>query len=151
MRNSVIIKMLQQSVSIMILAVITGVFFNYVRREGIPFFIRSKNLDLGISIDQAKRLFYSKNAIFIDARPYEFYKKLHIKGAINIPLGEEEKIKKMDIPKDKIIITYCDDEKCALSKELAMELYVLGYDNVYYIKDGLRVWISHNLPVERGK
>ena len=40
-----------------------------------------------ISLEDAKKAWDDKTAIFIDARPVEAYKDEHVKGATNIPLG----------------------------------------------------------------
>ncbi|RLB08988.1 MAG: hypothetical protein DRG39_08125 [Deltaproteobacteria bacterium] len=144
-------RMIFQAFSILILSSVLGIGLNLLRKDAIPLLPSSSNMDLSMNIDMAKRLFYEKKAVFIDARPPEFYKKLHIKGAINIPPGEGKRLKNKNIPDDKIIIVYCDDDMCLLSQELAMELYFLGFDNVYYMKDGFKKWISQNLPVEKLK
>ena len=152
MRSNVILKMIFQAFSIAILSSVLGIGINSLRKEDIPILSSSStDMDLSMDIEIAEKLFHEKKAIFVDARPPEFYKKLHIKGAINIPAGEGEKLKKKNIPNDKIIITYCDDNVCILSKELAMELYSLGFNNVYYLKNGFTAWTSRNLPVEKAK
>jgi len=150
MKNK-LIRIIWQSIIIVIIASAAGIIFNYIRKDRIPLFAEQAKLDFAIDIDKARDLFYSGNAIFIDARPYEFYKEMHIKGAINIPAGQKDKIKRVNISKNKIIIIYCSGKGCDLSKDLAMEFYALGYDNVYYIKGGLDIWISRNLPTEKSK
>lgn len=151
MRTIMLKKMALQALFILMLACIFGIGANSIRKGAIPMSSVSQDVDLSMDIDTAKKLFYKGKAIFVDARPYGFYKRLHIKGAINMHPGEEEKLKKMNLPDNKVIITYCDDRTCGLSKELAMELYSLGLDNVYYLKDGLDTWISQSLPVEKSK
>lgn len=144
-------KILAQVVVLFFLSVFLAVGFNSIRKNGLSFWERntSHTSDFSVSISVAKRFFFKKKALFIDARPKEFYKRSHIKGAINIPPeSEEELIKRIRLPKDKVIITYCDDRTCGLSKELALELYSLGFDNVYYLKEGFKAWLSQNLPVE---
>lgn len=59
-----------------------------------------------ITLADAKSDFDSGSAIFVDSRPADSYKVEHIKGSINIPLGEFE-AKYKDIPTDKKIIVYC--------------------------------------------
>jgi len=143
-----------QAIIVFFLSVFLGMGFNLIRENSIPLFGNSisDTSNFSVDISTAKRLFYEKKALFIDARPKEFYKRAHIKGAINIPPGYEENlIERLQLPKDKIIITYCDDKTCGLSKELALELYSLGFDNVYYLKEGFKEWISHNLPIEELK
>lgn len=59
-----------------------------------------------ISLADAKKDFDENNAVFIDARSADNYKTEHIKGAINVPVGEFKKYYK-SIPKDKKLIVYC--------------------------------------------
>lgn len=58
-----------------------------------------------ISLEDAKKAFDDKRAIFIDARPADSYKTEHIKGATNIPLGSTSDFS--SLPKGKTIIVYC--------------------------------------------
>ena len=58
-----------------------------------------------ISLEDAKKAWDDKTAIFIDARPVEAYKDEHVKGAMNIPLGSTTDFS--SLPKGKTIIVYC--------------------------------------------
>jgi len=52
------------------------------------------------------------------------------------------------IPPDQVIITYCEGDRCALSLQLAEKLTWMGYEKVFYIKNGWGVWKENHLPVE---
>jgi rhodanese-related sulfurtransferase len=58
-----------------------------------------------ISLEDAKKAYDDKTAIFIDSRPADAYKIEHVKGAINIPLGSTSDFS--SLPKGKTIIVYC--------------------------------------------
>ena len=58
-----------------------------------------------ITLDDAKKAFDAKTAVFIDSRAREVYKQEHIKTAVNYPYNEESDFK--DVPRDKTIIVYC--------------------------------------------
>jgi hypothetical protein len=58
-----------------------------------------------ISLEDAKKAYDDKSAIFIDARAVEAYKTEHVKGATNIPLGSTSNFS--SLPKGKTIIVYC--------------------------------------------
>ena len=61
-----------------------------------------------VPVDQAKAAFDSGIAIFLDVRTPDAYAASHIKGAINIPLGEIElNPTGLNLDKNKWIITYC--------------------------------------------
>jgi 3-mercaptopyruvate sulfurtransferase SseA len=59
-----------------------------------------------ISIAEAQKLVAAKKAVFVDVRGTEAYDKGHIKGALNIS-GSDLSKKLKDIPKGRMIITYC--------------------------------------------
>ncbi len=59
-----------------------------------------------ITPKEAKDTVEAGKAIIIDTRPAEAYKAEHIKGSINIPLGEAEN-RINELPKNKQLIFYC--------------------------------------------
>ena len=58
-----------------------------------------------ISLEDAKKAYDDKSAIFIDARAVEAYKNEHVKGAISFPLGSTNDYS--SVPRGKTIIVYC--------------------------------------------
>lgn len=58
-----------------------------------------------IGIEDAKKAFDDKSAVFIDARAIETYKESHIRGAISLPFGSTDDFS--SLPKGKTIIVYC--------------------------------------------
>ena len=61
-----------------------------------------------VPVDQAKAAFDSGIAIIVDVRTPDAYAASHIKGAINITLGEIElNPTSLNLDKNKWIITYC--------------------------------------------
>jgi rhodanese-related sulfurtransferase len=58
-----------------------------------------------ITLDEAKKAFDAKTAVFVDSRARDVYKQEHIKGALNYPYNEDSDFK--DVPRDKTIIVYC--------------------------------------------
>lgn len=58
------------------------------------------------SLAQAKQAYDSRSAIFLDVRDVEFFNESHIKGAVNLPLGDiETRYRQLD--SKRWIITYC--------------------------------------------
>jgi rhodanese-related sulfurtransferase len=55
---------------------------------------------------EAVNLVKKHKAVFVDVRPKDAYEQGHIKGAMNIPLGEVLQ-RLNDLPRGKMIITYC--------------------------------------------
>src|SRR5258708_27700438 len=59
-----------------------------------------------ITREEAIKLVKAKKAVYVDVRGKEFYDQGHIKGAINIPLGDML-TRVREIPPKTFIITYC--------------------------------------------
>ncbi len=154
-------KIVSQMFFILSLALVLGLCFNQVRSHPLPLFCNwgntmanehaSENGLSPISIYEAKTLFNRGQAIFLDARPADQYRKGHIKGALNLPWNraEEDFIEvAQQIPEEKTVITYCDGATCDLCDKLALFLRDLGFENVRPINNGWSTWKKFNLPVE---
>lgn len=83
---------------------------------------------------------------FIDAREPDLFAAGHIPGAVNIPyefLGEH--IKKLDaIPKNELIVIYCDGGDCHLSHDLAEMALSQGYRRLCVFVEGWEVWSAES-------
>lgn len=60
---------------------------------------------------EAMEVYKKANALLIDVRTPEEYRKEHIDGAINIPVHEIDNIKNEIIDQDKVILVYCSTGK----------------------------------------
>lgn len=90
-------------------------------------FFRIDKTDL--QYDEAMEIYNRENAILIDVRMPDEYRKKHIEGAINIPIYEIDNLKNEIIDKDKVILLYCKTGKRSkIVKEILMQN---GYRNVY--------------------
>ena len=78
---------------------------------------------------EAMEVYKKANALLIDDRTPEEYRKEHIDGAINIPVYEIDNIKNEIIDQDKVILVYCSTGK--RSKIVKQILMQNGYKNVY--------------------
>ena len=106
-----------------------------------------------ISFDRAVALFKKHAALFADARPRHAFIEGHIKGAVHLdPYLFETWSQTLtaETPLDQTIVTYCDGATCSLSEELAEKLTWLGYEKVFYLKDGWRQWQQAGLPTSQG-
>ncbi len=100
-----------------------------------------------ITVDGAYQIFISdKNYLFIDVRSEDEYSSGHIEGAINIDVsGINSRLN--EIPKDKLIIVYCDGSSCNRSSVAADILIENGYEQVYNIGgEGIFEWIDKGYP-----
>jgi len=105
-----------------------------------------------IPIEAAINDFEKKTAVFLDARSSEDYALGHIAGAVSFPDRQfDDRIGPFleNTPPEVKLITYCEGERCALSKSLAEKLSLAGYEKVYLLVDGWGQWKKLKLPVER--
>ncbi len=160
-KKSMSFQIIWQSISILVISLIIGLFVNYIRPDGIPLngnrtsesqMVLPNGKSLVISIDDAKKYFESASAVFLDARSAKDYNNGHIKGAINLPWHEFDMYFDKVVPnlsEDKVIIAYCDGMACSLSKDLALALFDLGFSKVYVLVNGWTIWKSSGLPTEK--
>jgi predicted sulfurtransferase len=59
-----------------------------------------------IKPEEARELLKKNKAVLVDVRNEASYKAGHIKGALNIPFNEIRE-RARELPRDKMIITYC--------------------------------------------
>ncbi|OQX28416.1 MAG: hypothetical protein BWK80_00310 [Desulfobacteraceae bacterium IS3] len=107
-----------------------------------------------ISVEAGIEKFKSGTVLFVDARSPEDFAAEHIQGAVNLPEQEfDARIDKFiaEIPPEKEIIAYCDGEHCALGKDLAEKLSLVGFEKVFYITNGFSRWKENSQPVESGE
>jgi len=108
---------------------------------------------LSISLEEARRLFVEKRAVFLDARSPKAFEKGRLEAARNLPLGAAEQSAfdvLADVPQDTVLITYCDGEKCILAERLAAALVDMGFQNVRILDNGYTRWVESGLPTEGG-
>ncbi|MBW1722015.1 MAG: rhodanese-like domain-containing protein [Deltaproteobacteria bacterium] len=106
-----------------------------------------------VSLQEARRLFQSGKAFFLDARSPEDFRKGHLAGARSLPLQEFDRYFSSvlaDVPQDAVIVTYCDGTRCPLARKLAEALLEFGFQDVRILENGWGVWVENNLPIERG-
>ena len=83
---------------------------------------------------------WGEDVLLIDVREEAKYKQAHIFNAINIP-SRDILEKRVDIPKDKILVVYCD--RGGLSMTVARYLQKEGYQVVNLI-GGLKNYRKKN-------
>jgi len=86
-----------------------------------------------VDMSEAKEKFDSEETIFVDARPDNFYNKIHIKGAANLPLPIFEikyGMEFINVDKEKEIIVYGRSIGAQYDEEVARLLQLNGHENV---------------------
>lgn len=102
-----------------------------------------------LSFEDARKHFKEGTALFADARSLKAYQTGHIMGAIHLDPNMFDDWSAdffSQVSPDQTIITYCEGVRCSLSVELADQLSMMGYEKVYYLKDGWGLWKREKLP-----
>lgn len=160
--NGKLMEAAWQIALIFLMAVILAFGVNYLRPSSLPLFGQNNPKDPPggiddvdvqfVSIEEARALFLTDGAVFVDARPAETYNNGHIRGALNLPaesLDTAFQDVTAQIPTDSLVIAYCDGQNCPLSKEVALELSAKGYSHVQVLVNGWTAWKEAGLPVEK--
>jgi len=148
-----------RAILILTLSVGLGLAFNATRPDMLPL-VRTQESTAQpapqegeISMRDARLLFTSKEAVFVDAREADVYAQGHIEGALSLPVfsfGQDFGALKNQM-EGKVIITYCDGEFCELSRDLADQFKAHGLQNVYVLKNGWTLWQNEGLPTATGQ
>src|SRR5579862_444794 len=110
-------------------------------------FMRLKRKTASLSALQVTQMINHDQAVIIDIRSSDVYKKGHIIDAVSISANElSETPKKLDKYKSKPIIVVCNAG--LESQKLAAQLLKQGY-NAFALSGGMRAWNAANMPFVR--
>jgi rhodanese-related sulfurtransferase len=96
---------------------------------------------------EAHKAWSGRSALFLDLRPNSAFARTHIPGAISIPADELES-RFLDLPNDRMIITYCDYPLEECSAQAALFLITHGFPNTTSLRGGIDGWIQSGYPIE---
>lgn len=108
---------------------------------------------LPLGLMQVRELAASKEAIVIDARDRDAFRKGHISGAFSLPLGEADRLLPAfaaKTPKEKLLVVYCNGYDCHDSKTLGRRLLTAGFGQVFVFEGGFPEWRDAGYPVAQG-
>lgn len=77
------------------------------------------------------------------------YKDCHIKSSINLPMQHlkaraKHRFKSGKWQKNKMIVVYCANLQCPLSRYAYKELVNIGFTNVWAYEGGMHDWMKHH-------
>jgi rhodanese-related sulfurtransferase len=159
-------KFLLETVTIIFISLFCGVIYNYLFSDPIPLFKSYNPLDSDaplmkgeqpfideIDVEMLKSLNEQGDIVLVDARIEMEYRLRHIPNAISLPVSEFDRLysdRSAQFPTEKIIVTYCSEEHCIDSLQLARKLVLKGHGNVFVYRGGIEEWMKLELPVEAG-
>jgi len=104
-----------------------------------------------INVDQVKAwVDQGKKMLLIDSRIQSEYTESHIPTAVNIPTALMER-NRDKLPRDRkhVLVFYCNGwPECKKSHDACSKAVQWGYDNVFWLRDGLPAWQAKGYPVE---
>ena len=112
------------------------------------------NIPLPLGLMQAKELYDSKEALFVDARDAGTAAKGQIAGAVSLPVGEFDSrlpLFSRTVPTKRMLVVYCNGYDCHDSRELGEKLLRAGYRSVYVFDGGYPEWRDAGYPTSGGK
>jgi rhodanese-related sulfurtransferase len=148
--------------ALVVLSVAVALTVNTLRTQRLPLIgdfspaarmITATGERMDISLEEAEKLFYTRAALFVDARPVEDYARGHIQGARNLPWQNVDTdfiSVTSDLALDTTIVAYCDGETCESSHDLALFLRDAGFLNAQVLVNGWTLWQQAGLPTESG-
>ncbi|WP_422528714.1 rhodanese-like domain-containing protein [Serratia fonticola] len=104
-----------------------------------------------IARGEATRLINKEDAVVVDTRTRDDFRRGHIANAINLTASEIKSgsFGELDKHKAQPVIVVCANG--TTSREPAENLSKAGFEQVYTLKDGIAGWSGENLPLVRGK
>lgn len=104
-----------------------------------------------IARGEATRLINKEDAVVVDTRTRDDFRRGHIANAINLTASEIKagSFGELDKHKAQPVIVVCANGTA--SREPAENLGKAGFEQVYTLKDGIAGWSGENLPLARGK
>ncbi|PVZ83730.1 rhodanese-like domain-containing protein [Serratia sp. S1B] len=100
---------------------------------------------------QAVLMINKEDAVVVDIRSRDDFRKGHIANAMNLTASEIKSGSFGELEKHKTqpVIVVCANG--TTSREPAENLSKAGFENVYTLKEGIAGWSGENLPLARGK
>ena len=103
-----------------------------------------------IDREAVRRLMDEEAAVLIEVLPEEEFQRLHIRGAVNIPLERIGSVSRASYQAEQRLIVYCSDEECPASDLAARKLAAFGFLHVLEYGGGKKDWEDAGLPMATG-
>lgn len=101
-----------------------------------------------VSKEKVLDLIDNPDTVIVNVLGIQAYNSIHIRNSISIPLNVLEKGGWKELPKEKLVITYCHSATCNASKLAASILKKNGFSKVAAYEGGISEWTESGLPSE---
>jgi len=138
---------------ILITGIVLGLVYNFASPGGINVIPKEwlRPSMAHVDMAQARQLFETQKAIFVDARPSEFFKQGHIAGAQNLSPALFDFIYMMRFAKLELnhpIVVYGRNISRRYDEETAFQLLERGHKKVMIFAKGIEEWEKKGLGME---
>jgi rhodanese-related sulfurtransferase len=121
--------------------------------DTLPASVEAPEVDEGLLIATPEQVHAWQEAgesfVLIDARDPVQFSREHIPGAINVPYVDIRAGADLP-PRDARIAIYCSDRECPISRYAYEGLRMLGYVNLYDMREGIQGWKAAGYPTVIG-
>jgi len=136
------------------ISLLCALVFNSSNPNGVALFPRIVlHSDISyVDPDAAFQKHAASSAVFVDARPTNFFDQSHIAGAVNIPLSVFDIMYMMKLQaddKNQPIIVYGRTVSRRYDVDVANKLHLRGHKQVQVLDRGLSAWEKKGYPVAR--
>jgi rhodanese-related sulfurtransferase len=103
-----------------------------------------------VSADEVVEMVLSSpGMVIIDSRKRAEYIKGHIEGAVSMLNTEmtPESLQAVAPVRDAKLLFYCNGVRCMRSADAIKKALAWGYTDIYWFRDGWRVWAEKRFPV----
>ncbi|WP_300460449.1 rhodanese-like domain-containing protein [Desulfobacula sp.] len=138
---------------ILIAGIVLGLVYNFASPGGIKVipgeWLRPPMVH--VEVQQARQLLEIRQALFVDARPAEFFNQRHIAGARNLPLSLFDFVYMMQFNQEDVarpIVVYGRNISRRYDEEIAFRLLERGHEQVVVFPGGIKAWEESGMGVE---
>ncbi|WP_111657993.1 rhodanese-like domain-containing protein [Isoalcanivorax indicus] len=112
------------------------------------FFTESRRGSRPLSPQAATNMVNRQDAVIVDLRDEDDFRKGHIAGSVNVPYGKiNDRVSELKGYQDKPVILVCNMGSHASIAGRALKQH--GFSDLYRMRGGIQGWRNDNLPVVR--
>jgi rhodanese-related sulfurtransferase len=105
-----------------------------------------------LSPEIAAEMLAEGRALFLDARPLDAWQRrgIRIPGALHVDPGSGAAMDELlrSLPRERVLVAYCDSPGQAESAQVARRLRELGMGDASVLEGGLKAWEEEGRPIE---
>lgn len=143
-------------VFILLVSLLVGLVFNFSNPNGVSLVPENWTREALPEIDVAgaHQMMLAGAAVLVDARPAEFHRQAHIKGAVNVPGALFDFIYSMrfaTLDPESVVVVYGRTLSRHYDEDVARLFAKRGFGNILILDGDLEDWADRGFPMEHGR